>query len=121
MLSPNLEKRINQAAVFAKLHHHEFVSLEHLLMALLDDPEGEEILSACDVDLPSLKRKLGKFINEHSPRINEKTLEREASDSEPASEYQPEFTLACHRVLQRAIIQVQSAGREQVRVGHVLA
>lgn len=110
MLSPNLEKRINEAAQFARNQGYEFVSLEIFLLILLQDPEAQEILQACHANLDLLKKRLEQFVDQNVPRV----LNHETD------KHHPEFTLACHRVLQRAIIQVQSSGRDQVRVGHVL-
>src|SRR5690242_20707029 len=105
MLSSNLEKRINQAALYAKVHQHEFISLEHLLLALLEDKEAIEILDACGTESRPLRDRLERFINQNSPKIS--GLARTDKNGQNAVEYQPEFTLACHRVLQRSIIQVQ--------------
>jgi ATP-dependent Clp protease ATP-binding subunit ClpA len=111
MLSPNLEKRINESATFARKALLEFVSLEVFVLVLFQDDEATEILNACGVDIPRLRKRLQEFVDQNVPRY---------PDAESAKGSHPEFTLACHRVLQRAIIQVQSSGRDQVKVGHVL-
>jgi ATP-dependent Clp protease ATP-binding subunit ClpA len=113
MLSSNLEKRLNEAADFAKSNGHEFVSLEHILRFLLNDAEAIEILAHCGASIDEMKTKLDKFIDENCPMIDE-TAEEYSED------WKPEFTLACHRLLQRAVIQVQSAGRDMVSIGHIL-
>ncbi len=113
MLSSNLEKRLNAAADFAKTSGHEFVSLEHILRFLLDDAEAIEILAHCGANIDELKTKLDKFIDENCPLIDE-------SGDDYSDDWKPEFTLACHRLLQRAVIQVQSAGRDMVTIGHIL-
>ena len=113
MLSPNLEKRINEAAHYARGAGYEFVSLEIFLLVLLKDNEAQEILNSCGANLNKLKQRLNDFIDQNVPRVLST-----GDDSEKT--HHPEFTLACHRVLQRAIIQVQSSGRDQVKIGHVL-
>ena len=121
MLSSNLEKRLNMAANFAKDHLHEFVSLEHVLLILLGDQEVREILQSCNADLDALKKDLEGFLDQHCPRIRMPKAQGEsASFDEPFDGWKPEFTLACHRLLQRAVIQVQSAGRDLVTTGNVL-
>lgn len=122
MLSSNLEKHLNMAATFAKEHRHEFVSLEHILLALTKDPEVAEIITACGGDVAALSSDLETFLDQHCPRV--RLLKAEGDDSlmEAAQEtWKPEFTLACHRLLQRAVIQVQSSGKDLVSTSNVLA
>ncbi len=119
MLSSNLEKHLNMAATFAKEHRHEFVSLEHVLLALLRDPEVIEILKACGGDIAALTRDLETFLDQHCPRVRYQKAEGDDSDG-ALDNWKPEFTLACHRLLQRAVIQVQSAGKDLVTTGNVL-
>ncbi|MCM2282248.1 MAG: ATP-dependent Clp protease ATP-binding subunit ClpA [Bdellovibrionaceae bacterium] len=124
MLSSNLEKHLNLAATHAKEQRHEFVSLEHILLSLTKDSEVSEILRACGADLTELARDLEGFLEKHCPRVKFQRAEGDDVDHEVASEnsgsWKPEFTLACHRLLQRAVIQVQSAGRDVVTTGNVL-
>lgn len=125
MLSTQLERILNLAAQYAKEHRHEFVSLEHILLSLTKDPEVLEILKACSADIPRLNRELESFLDQHCPRVRYQKAEGDdvyASESTPPSTetWKPEFTLACHRLLQRAVIQVQSSGRDLVSTGHVL-
>ena len=122
MLSSNLEKHLNMAATFAKEHRHEFVSLEHILLTLSRDKEVIDILKACGCDVPELQKDLETFLDQHCPRVRLQKAEGgdEAGDSSDFDSWKPEFTLACHRLLQRAVIQVQSAGKDLVTTGNVL-
>ncbi len=122
MLSSNLEKHLNIAAQHAKDQRHEFISLEHILLALTKDSEVVTILKACGGDIQALDHDLKGFLEKHCPRVN---LQRAEGDdvelgASPEVVWKPEFTLACHRLLQRAVIQVQSAGRDLVTTGNVL-
>ncbi len=123
MLSSNLEKHLNMAATFAKEHRHEFVSLEHILLTLTRDKEVIDILKACGCDVPDLQKDLETFLDQHCPRVRLQKAEGDdssASDGADFDAWKPEFTLACHRLLQRAVIQVQSAGKDLVTTGNVL-
>ncbi len=125
MLSPNLEKQLNQAATFAKEHRHEFVSLEHVLLALVKDAEVTDIIRACGGDVVTLAKDLEQFLDQHCPRVRYQRAQGSGDDSfisESTSldNWKPEFTLACHRLLQRAVIQVQSAGKDMVTPGNVV-
>ena len=125
MLSSNLEKHLNQAATFAKDHRHEFVSLEHVLLSFMKDVEVVEIVKACGGDVGALSKELESFLDQHCPRIRYQRAEGDdatgvVSESTALDHWKPEFTLACHRLLQRAVIQVQSAGRDLVTTGNVL-
>ncbi len=122
MLSSNLEKHLNIAAQHAKDQRHEFVSLEHILLALTKDSEVVTILKACGADIQTLDHDLKGFLEKHCPRINLQRAEGDDVDMSASPEvvWKPEFTLACHRLLQRAVIQVQSSGRDLVTTGNVL-
>ena len=109
MFSKTLEQTLNTAFNRAKDKRHEFMTVEHLLLALLDNPEAEEILLACGANLERLRTGLGIFIDETTPII--------PNNKETA--IQP--TLAFQRVLQRAIFHVQSAGKHEVTGANVLA
>jgi ATP-dependent Clp protease ATP-binding subunit ClpA len=121
MLSSNLEKHLNMAAAFAKEHRHEFVSLEHILLSLAKDAEVAEIIKACGGDIGTLTKELESFLDQHCPRIRYQRAEGDdfIMDNTPDN-WKPEFTLACHRLLQRSVIQVQSAGKDLVTTGNVL-
>ena len=109
MFSASLELVLNVAYREAASRRHTHLTLEHLLYTLAHDPEGERILAACGVDLRVLRRTLDEFMA---------TLETFAR-GERARE--PSQTLGFRRVLQTAVLHVQSAGRDEVRSGDVLA
>ena len=109
MFSASLELILNVAYREAASRRHTHLTLEHLLYALAHDPEGERILAACGADLPSLRRTLDEFLG---------TLEK-LNKGERARE--PAQTLGFRRVLQTAVLHVQSAGKDEVRSGDVLA
>ena len=109
MFSASLELILNVAYREAASRRHTHLTLEHLLYALAHDPEGERILAACGADLPSLRRVLDEFLG---------TLEA-FGKGERARE--PAQTLGFRRVLQTAVLHVQSAGKDEVRSGDVLA
>ncbi|MEO0973878.1 MAG: Clp protease N-terminal domain-containing protein, partial [Pseudomonadota bacterium] len=102
MLSRELEFTINEGFRRAREKGHEFITVEHLLLALLDVPEVEEILHACRADVIELKRQLTDFIDESTP----------VAGGERDQEVQP--TLGFQRVLQRAVFHVQSSGKSEV-------
>ena len=108
-LTPQLEKGLNEAIRLAREKHHEFVSLEHILLALTADAETCEIIEACGGEPSDLKEALTKFLEEHCPKVGEEE-----------SGWKPSLTIAFHRVLQRAILQVQSADREEVNTANLL-
>jgi ATP-dependent Clp protease ATP-binding subunit ClpA len=110
MLNKELEFTLNLAFKEAKEKRHEFMTVEHLLLSLLDNPAAANVFQACDVNLDNLRRDLVSFIDETTPKIPEDELERET---------QP--TLGFQRVLQRAVFHVQSAGRAEVTGANVLA
>lgn len=110
-LTPQVEKGLNEAIRYAIDHQHEFVTLEHVLLALTDDAETCEIIEACGGHPSELKNLLQKFLDEHAPRL----------EARPRTEnWKPSLTIAFHRVLQRAIVQVQSAEREEVNTANLL-
>src|SRR5919109_3402639 len=109
MFSPALEIVLTVAYREATARRHTHLTLEHLLYALAHDPDGERILSACGADLPQLRRDLDKFLNEHVEQFSR------------GQQKEPEQTLAFRRVLQTAVLHVQSAGRQEVQSGDVLA
>jgi ATP-dependent Clp protease ATP-binding subunit ClpA len=109
MLSRELEATLNAAFQEATNRRHEFMTVEHLLLALLDNSSALRVLKACGVDLQTLRSDLNEFIESTTPVI--------ATDA-PQREAQP--TLAFQRVLQRAIFHVQSSGRNEVQGENVL-
>ncbi|MDC0980297.1 ATP-dependent Clp protease ATP-binding subunit ClpA [Bdellovibrionales bacterium] len=113
MLDPNLEKSLNRAVTLARESEHEFVSLEHVLLALLEADETKEILSGCGADLISLNSALTSHLEKNVPKISGVIIENQEL-------WRPELTVAFHRLLQRAAIQVQSSGRTTVTHGNIL-
>ncbi|RUA00900.1 MAG: ATP-dependent Clp protease ATP-binding subunit ClpA, partial [Candidatus Neomarinimicrobiota bacterium] len=109
MFSAALELILNVAYREAAARRHTHLTLEHLLYALAHDPDGEKILAACGGDLPALRHSLDEFLG---------TLEQ---FSRGARGREPDQTLAFQRVLQTAVLHVQSAGKDEVRFGDVLA
>ncbi len=109
MFSASLELILNVAYREAASRRHTHLTLEHLLYALAHDPEGERILAACGTDLPVLRRTLDEFLG------TLETFARGEKSQEPAQ------TLGFRRVLQTAVLHVQSAGKDEVRSGDVLA
>jgi ATP-dependent Clp protease ATP-binding subunit ClpA len=110
MLNKELEQTLNEAFVFAREHRHEFMTVEHLLLALLDNPAAQEALKACGADIDNIRGELVEFVKDTTPLI----LDDQASDRET----QP--TLGFQRVLQRAVFHVQSSGKEEVTGANVL-
>ncbi len=108
MLSQELEFCLNDAFAGAREARHEFMTVEHLLLAIVDTPKIREILKSCGADTAKLKTELKQFIDQTTPRL-------------PAGEdrdVQP--TLGFQRVLQRAVFHVQSSGKKEVTVANVL-
>lgn len=108
MLSKELEFTLNQAFKQAQARHHEFMSVEHLLLALLDNPTAAKVLRACGADTERLRKDIDEFLEETTPLL--------PNDSE--RETQP--TLGFQRVLQRAVFHVQSSGNDEVTGANVL-
>ncbi|AFJ47618.1 ATP-dependent Clp protease ATP-binding subunit ClpA [Shimwellia blattae] len=109
MLNQELELSLNMAFARAREHRHEFMTVEHLLLALLSNPSAREALEACSVDLAALRQELEAFIEQTTPVLPESVEER---DTQP--------TLSFQRVLQRAVFHVQSSGRNEVTGANVL-
>lgn len=122
MLSASLERLLNSAVRIARDARHKFVSLEHILLAFSEDEEVLEILQAVGCDANLLREELETFLENHAPRLRLLKAQggAELESANVPVGWKPEFTLACHRLLQRAVIQVQSAGRDQVHPGNVL-
>ncbi|HJR70993.1 MAG TPA: ATP-dependent Clp protease ATP-binding subunit ClpA [Gammaproteobacteria bacterium] len=110
MLSSELEYCLNDAFQRAREERHEFITVEHLLLALLDTPTVIETLKACGTDLARLRRELKEFIEGSTPRLR--------GEDDETTEVQP--TLGFQRVLQRAVFHVQSSGRKEVTPVNVL-
>lgn len=108
MLNQELELSLNMAFARAREHRHEFMTVEHLLLALLSNPSAREALEACSVDLVALRQELEAFIEQTTPVLPASEEER---DTQP--------TLSFQRVLQRAVFHVQSSGRSEVTGANV--
>lgn len=108
MLSKELEASLNVAFNEARSKRHEYITVEHLLLALLDNSSASSVLKACGADLIRLRNELAEYLEENTPIFNEST----------GGEVQP--TLGFQRVLQRAVFHVQSSGKKEVTGANVL-
>jgi ATP-dependent Clp protease ATP-binding subunit ClpA len=108
MIAQELEVTLHMAFMDARQKRHEFISVEHLLMAMLDNPSAAEVLRACGANIEAMRDQLGKFIDEHTPKV----AGEDEVDTQP--------TLGFQRVIQRAILHVQSSGKKEVTGANVL-
>jgi ATP-dependent Clp protease ATP-binding subunit ClpA len=108
MLSKELEFTLNRAFKEAREKHHEYMTVEHMLLSLLDNPAAAKVLRACGADSERLRQEITAFIDETTPLIPP----NEERDTQP--------TLGFQRVLQRAVFHVQSAGKKEVTGANVL-
>lgn len=106
--SPNLEHTLHRSVAEANKRNHEFATLEHLLLGLLDDQDAVAVLRACDVNIPQLRAELKGYLDQEHGNVAEDS----AIDATPTAGFQ--------RVIQRAILHVQSSGREEVNGSNVL-
>ncbi|MCR4267323.1 ATP-dependent Clp protease ATP-binding subunit ClpA [Nitratireductor sp. ZSWI3] len=106
--SQGLERALHQALTFANERHHEYATLEHLLLALIDDTDAAAVMRACNVDLDALRDTVVKYIDGELDNL----VTGYDEDSKPTAGFQ--------RVIQRAVIHVQSSGREEVSGANVL-
>jgi ATP-dependent Clp protease ATP-binding subunit ClpA len=104
MIAQELEVSLHMAFVEARQQRHEFITVEHLLLALLDNPSAAEVLRACAVNLDELRKSLSSFIKDNTPQV----AGTEEVDTQP--------TLGFQRVIQRAIMHVQSTGNGKKEV-----
>ena len=109
MLNRELEDTLSQAFQSASTSRHEFLTVEHLLLALIDNRHAFEVLAACGADFDALVNQLHNFLKETTPQLPENV---EASETQP--------TLGFQRVLQRAVFHVQSSGKTEVTGANVL-
>jgi ATP-dependent Clp protease ATP-binding subunit ClpA len=108
MLTRELQQTINRAAHEAMQRRHEYLTLEHLLYALIDDRTGNDVLRNCGGDIPKLKRELEQFMGEHMEAL-------------PANiDYAPDHTAAFERVFERALIQAQGSGQVTIDATNIL-
>ncbi len=108
MLSNELEYCLNDAFHQAREARHEYLTVEHLLLAILDTPKVREVLRSCGVDFAKLRQELKEHIDQSTPRLEE------------GEEREVQPTLGFQRVLQRALFHVQSSGKKEVGVTNVL-
>jgi ATP-dependent Clp protease ATP-binding subunit ClpA len=106
--SRNLEQSLHRALALANERHHEYATLEHLLLALIDDQDAAAVMRACNVDLDKLRRSLSAYLESELENL----VNDGSDDSKPTAGFQ--------RVIQRAVIHVQSSGREEVTGANVL-
>ena len=110
MIAQELEVSLHMAFVEARQQRHEFITVEHLLLALLDNPSAAEVLRACAANIDDLRKALSNFIKDNTPQV----AGTEEVDTQP--------TLGFQRVIQRAIMHVQStgSGKKEVNGANVL-
>ena len=108
MIAQELEVSLHMAFVEARQKRHEFITVEHLLLTLIDNPSAAEVLRACAADIDTLRKELNDFIGEHTPTVG------------GTEEIETQPTLGFQRVIQRAILHVQSSGKKEVTGANVL-
>jgi len=106
--SRSLEQSLHRALALANERHHEYATLEHLLLALVDDQDAAAVMRACNVDIDKLRRNLVTYVESELENL----VTDGSEDSKPTAGFQ--------RVIQRAVIHVQSSGREEVTGANVL-
>ncbi|HQS48779.1 MAG TPA: AAA family ATPase, partial [Xanthobacteraceae bacterium] len=106
--SRSLEQSLHRALALANERHHEYATLEHLLLSLVDDQDAAAVMRACNVDLDKLRRNLIEYVDSELENL----IQAAGDDSKPTAGFQ--------RVIQRAVIHVQSSGREEVTGANVL-
>jgi ATP-dependent Clp protease ATP-binding subunit ClpA len=108
MIAQELEVSLHMAFIEARQKRHEFISVEHLLLAMLDNPSAAQVLRACAANIDELRKQLSDFVAEHTPTV----AGTDEVDTQP--------TLGFQRVIQRAILHVQSSGKKEVTGANVL-
>ncbi len=108
MIAQELEVSLHMAFMDARQKRHELITVEHLLLAMLDNPTAADVLRACGAKLDTLRTELNNYIEEHTPTV----LGEEEVDTQP--------TLGFQRVIQRAMLHVQSSGKKEVTGANVL-
>ncbi|MBF0541566.1 MAG: ATP-dependent Clp protease ATP-binding subunit ClpA [Nitrospirae bacterium] len=109
MINKELESTIEATIKEAKMQHHEFISVEHILYAVLQDEKGIDIISNCGGDVEWLKSSLTEFFDKHIPKIK------------GSNKFEPKPTIGFQRVIQRAMLHIQSASKQEVDAGDILA
>src|SRR5436305_449967 len=107
-LSRSLEQALHRAIKLASDRHHEYATLEHLLLALVDDGDAQQVMKACNVNLDALRTTLRKYVDEELVTL----VIEDGEDAKPTTGFQ--------RVVQRAVLHVQNSGRDEVTGGTVL-
>ena len=107
-LSRSLEHALHHAIKLASDRHHEYATLEHLLLALIDDSDASQVMKACNVDMDALKKSVQKYIDEDLATL----VMDESEEAKPTTGFQ--------RVVQRAVLHVQNSGRDEVTGANVL-
>ena len=108
MIAQELEVSLHMVFVESRQKRHEFITVEHLLLAMLDNQAATEVLRACSVDISDMRKSLVEHVTEHTPAVGGS----EEVDTQP--------TLGFQRVIQRAILHVQSSGKKEVTGANVL-
>ena len=108
MIAQELEVSLHMAFMDARQKRHELITVEHLLLAMLDNPSAAEVLKACGSNIDTLRNELTQYIDDHTPTIS----------GEDEVDTQP--TLGFQRVIQRAMLHVQSSGKKEVNGANVL-
>ena len=108
MIAQELEVSLHMAFMDARQKRHELITVEHLLLAMIDNPTAADVLRACGANLDNLRTELNHYIEEHTPMVGGE----EDVDTQP--------TLGFQRVIQRAILHVQSSGKKEVTGANVL-
>ena len=108
MIAQELEVSLHMAFMDARQKRHELITVEHLLLAMIDNPTAAEVLRACGANLETLRTELNQYIEEHTPTVNG----QDDVDTQP--------TLGFQRVIQRAMLHVQSSGKKEVTGANVL-
>ena len=100
--SRQLEESLHRAVAYANQRKHEYATLEHLLLSLIDDEDATGVMNACEVELPALRTTLTNYVDNELRSL----VVDDGEDAKPTAGFQ--------RVIQRAVIHVQSSGREEV-------
>ncbi|KIG17847.1 ATP-dependent Clp protease ATP-binding subunit ClpA [Enhygromyxa salina] len=111
MLSPELRDTLDSAIQDTRRRRHEYITLEHLLLALLDDPSARDVLTGCNAEIEQLRAELESFLEAHVPKLSPDGEEDEG---------QVQQTVGVGRVLQRAVLHVQGAGKAEVTGANLL-
>src|ERR1700753_416717 len=107
-LSRSLEQALHHAIKLGSDLHHEYATLEHLLLALMDDADASQVMKACNVDMEALRKSVQKYVDEDLQTL----VIEDAEEAKPTTGFQ--------RVVQRAVLHVQNSGRDEVTGANVL-